>query len=251
MKLYSELAKYYFNIEEKERDINNDISLIKSLSNNTLPPTLLDLGCGSGEHINRLSKEGFSCVGIDKSPLMIQTAKSRFPDIAEFKIMDMINIKFFNKFDIIISLFGSFNYIIEDTSINKVLLNTCSALKKNGTAIFEIWNTSPLKKLQSKTTDYVSTTNYKGIKIKRKRNFKFLEDGDKTIVEINYLYTILNERVITIKDKHIMRTFTQGEINRFINNNGFKINAFYSNSKRELYNKFSNRLLIHFEKKHG
>ncbi len=59
MKLYDELAEYYYAIENNHRNIRDDISLILSVMKDHHNPSLLDLGCGTGEHISELSRRGF------------------------------------------------------------------------------------------------------------------------------------------------------------------------------------------------
>ena len=155
MKLYHELAEYYFSIEEGGRNINNDVLLIKSILKDNIKPSLLDLGCGTGEHLFHLNKLDVRCLGMDKSPDMLKIANLRFPDAAEFIWGDMSSFDYNQKFDIIISLFGSFNYMIDDNDVNRVLINTNRALKSKGMGLFEIWNSKPLIKIQHRPISHV------------------------------------------------------------------------------------------------
>ena len=77
MKLYSELAEYYFSIEANHREIENDIILIRSYLNGLDQPSILDLGCGTVEHLNSLKKFGVRGVGIDSSSAMLDVAKKK------------------------------------------------------------------------------------------------------------------------------------------------------------------------------
>ena len=249
MKLYHELAEYYFAIEKCHRDINDDISLIKELSSHIASPNLLDLGCGTGEHLNELSKKGFMCTGIDNSNDMITFAKVRFPNAATFIVSDITDFDFFEEFDIIISLFGSFDYMINDEDVDKVLWNTWRAMKNDGIGLFEIWNAKPVFEIKEKPITTVSTTKYKDLTIERQRGFTLLPDSKKTIAEVYYNYIISNgHSTQRLKDKHIMRAFYIEEIEEFLTNNGFSIINVYANSRKEPFIKTSNKLLIHFVK---
>ena len=86
----------------------------------------------------------------------------------------------------------------------------------------------------------------KGLKIERERGFKLLNNINKTIVEVNYNYIISDAEII--KDRHIMRAFSEKEITEFIVNNGFSICSIYSNTLKEPYSPTSNSIVIHFEK---
>lgn len=247
MKLYKELAEYYFSIENKHRNIFNDIDLIKSLIKKIDNPSLLDLGCGTGEHLYYLNKTGIKSIGIDSSYSMNRIAKLRFPDSAEFIREDMRDINFKDKFDIVISLFGSFDYLINDEDVDKVFYNTNRALKKDGICLFEIWNSYPIQKIKEKQLNKISVTKHENITIERERGFKLLNYPARTIVEVSYQYILLPQNKI-VKDKHIMRAYTKDEIEKFIEKNGFKIIQLYANSQKEPYRETSNRIIIHFKK---
>jgi len=250
MKLYHELAEFYFAIENNHRDINNDVAFIRSLLHSRKSPTLLDIGCATGEHLNLLNRYGIKCTGIDNSRNILRIAKLRHPGKIIFLEKNMNDFDFYKEFDISISLFGSFNYMIEDNDVDKTLWNTWRALKPDGTGIFEIWNAMPIEKIKIKDLSHISTTTIdKDIKIKRERGFKILDYYNKTVVEVNYKYTIMSaEGSKTIKDKHIMRTFNIDEIRKFTSNNGLRIQAIYSSFLKETYKDNSNRMIIHFIK---
>jgi SAM-dependent methyltransferase len=246
MKLYHELAEYYYSIEQEKRDIDNDINMILDLLKETENPSLLDLGCGTGEHLDKLSRLGIKCTGLDSSEEMLRTARSRFPNSAEFIKSDMKNFDFENRFDLVISLFGSFDYITESNDINSVLKNVWKALKPEGTGLLEIWNALPLQKIKEKPLTFVSETSLNNTSIKRERGFKLLDYPDKTIVEVKYNYYISELEII--QDLHIMRAFTSNEIEYFLYNNGFRIIDLYSNSSLKAYDAMSGRIIVLFKK---
>jgi SAM-dependent methyltransferase len=204
MKLYHELAESYFAIENNHRDIHHDVSFIAALLRGRKHAMLLDLGCGTGEHLALLAQEGIRCTGIDISEDMVAAARTRFPRI-EFALSDMSDIEYENTFDIVISLFGSFNYLINDADIESMLLKIRKALKVGGLGVLEIWNSPPILKIKEKGIGPVSMTNHSGAMIKRERGFKLRNDPFKTVVEVNYQYTIDGSGGHkTVRDRHIM-----------------------------------------------
>ena len=254
MKLYHQLAEYYFAIESNNRNIFDDIDLIRSQVSDIKHPKLLDLGCGTGEHLEPLAKSGFICTGIDSSEDMIRIGHSRFPEKIEFIRADMREISYNEEFDIIISLFGSMNYLISDDDVNRVFSNIYSALKKNSTALLEIWNSYPISLIKEKPVSKVSITKYSGTSIERERGFNLMDDETgKTIVEVDYRYILKGNHAHhdVFTDKHIMRSFTPEEINPFIVNNGLKMKAVYANSLKESFQNISNRMFLVLQKKQG
>jgi SAM-dependent methyltransferase len=245
MKLYHELAEYYFAIEKNHRDISRDVSFITALLRDRKHPALLDLGCGTGEHLALLDREGIRCTGIDISEDMLATARLRFPDI-EFVHSDMSDIDYDCAFDIVISLFGSFDYLINDSDIKTMLQKIRNALKPDGMGVFEIWNSPPIHKIKNKGLGPVSTTAHKGVLIRRERGFKLRSDPLKTVVEVNYQYTIDDDGHKIVRDRHVMRTFTTGEITGFLTGAGFTVKNIFANFLSEPYDENSNRMVVVF-----
>ena len=70
MKLYRQLAEYYFSIESNHRDISDDVEIISELLAGRTDPSLLDLGCGTGRNAalmrQRLGNDG-RITGVDLS----------------------------------------------------------------------------------------------------------------------------------------------------------------------------------------
>lgn len=249
MKLYHELAEYYFAIEDKHRNIKDDIALVKYLLKDINNPALLDLGCGTGEHLNELNKYNIRCTGIDSSEDMLKIANERYSSSANFITENMLTFDYHEEFDMIMSLFGSFDYITNNEDIEKVLKNTWRALKPGGTGLFEIWNSNPVKRIGKKELSLVSVTHYNNTRIDRERGFSIMNYPGKTIVNVHYVYTITQkDKSRTIRDKHIMRALSKEEIENFLADNGFVIKNVYSNSRKEPYKDTSNKILIHFVK---
>ncbi len=247
MKLYHELARSYFSIEKNHRDIRRDVAFITALLSGRPSPSLLDLGCGTGEHLSLLSKEGIRCTGIDSSEEMIAAARERSPRGIDFMHADMSDLAFENAFDMVISLFGSFNYLIEDADIESTLFKVKRAMKTGGAGVFEIWNSPPIKKIRKKEIGPVSTTTHDGAVIRRERGFSLRDDAFKSVVEVNYRYTVQDGgSTKTLRDRHVMRAMTAGEIMGFLSRTGFTVKNIYANFLSEPYQENSNRMVVHF-----
>ena len=250
MKLYHQLAESYYSIESHHRDISHDISLVRSLLHSVREPALLDLGCGTGEHLASLSKYGINCTGVDSSADMIRVGRLRFPGKIRFEHSNITDIDYYNDFDLVTSLFGSMNYLLEDEEIDRAFWNIWRALKDDARALLEIWNSFPIKQIQKKDISRVSTTRFDGRTIVRERGFHVITDRPgKTVAEVDYRYTITGTGPMEIlTDKHVMRSFTPEEISPFIISNGFTIKNIYVNSLKEPFQNLSNRMLLLLQK---
>ncbi|HOP29816.1 MAG TPA: class I SAM-dependent methyltransferase [Spirochaetota bacterium] len=249
MKLYKELAEYYFAIEANHRNIIYDIHLIGTHLKKYSEPSVLDLGCGTGEHLNAVKQFGVKkCVGVDNSPEMLEVARERFPEGIKFLNMNFRSFDFYQEFDLIMSLFGSIAYITNERDVDTFFWNTWRALKPGGTGIFEIWNSVPVKKIRSKPLSHVSKTTYHDAIIERERGFELIDEA-KSISEVTYRYRVYSRKgSLTYNDTHTMRAFTLDEVKKFISDNGMILKEVYANSKKEPFNENSNKMLIIFEK---
>jgi SAM-dependent methyltransferase len=82
--LYDDLLN---NIEKNEYDIH----IIKNNTNYTSNSKILDIGCGTGQHVNLFNKQSNnSVIGMDNSQAMIKKAKENFPN-STFKLSNILN----------------------------------------------------------------------------------------------------------------------------------------------------------------
>jgi len=249
MKLYNELAEYYFSIESKHRDIRNDISFIRSYLTNSEQQSILDLGCGTGEHLEALRKFGFKVSGLDSSAEMLNIAKRRYPSGINFIHKDFGHFDFYNEFDSVICLFGSMDYLLNDKDVDTLFWNSWRAMKPGGFGIFEVWHSTPVKKIKNKPLTHISQTKHGNTIIERERGFDLINDAKRTIVKVNYLYKIHSkEESKTCNDIHVMRAFTLEEISAFIKSNGFIIKNVFASSSKDIFSENSNKILIVFRK---
>lgn len=249
MKLYEDLAEYYFAIESNHREIADDIAFIRTHLNGKDPSKLLDLGCGTGEHLGMLTKFGAVCSGIDASPRMIQIAKKRNPEKITFSTGRINYFDYYEEFDIITCLFGTFNYMLTDADVDSCLWSAFRALKSNGICIFEIWNSIPFEKIRHRDLSHVSTTKYNDITIERERGFSIPDPSKPNMVEVNFNYDIIGPKgTSSVRDRHVMRTFSYPEITKHLNANGFRVAHVYSNFIKEPLQERSSRIILVFSK---
>jgi len=67
-----------------------EVGVLLNSSNPTETSVIADIGCGTGHHVKELSNKGLNVIGIDKSPSMIQKAKSEYP-LGNFRVGDALD----------------------------------------------------------------------------------------------------------------------------------------------------------------
>lgn len=132
-------------------DIHNsseeEVETILSLLELEPGARILDLCCGYGRHSIPLAERGFSVVGLDASPVMLekaaQNARSKGVEV-DWVLGDMRSIPFDSEFDAVINLFTSFGYFDFETDDFAVLEEIEKVLKPEGRFLIDIVNRDSL-----------------------------------------------------------------------------------------------------------
>ena len=98
---YKKIARFYDRVFEPAN------SGLRNLGVRMYPPfegmTVLDVGCGTGIHLERYQKAGCDVYGIDLSPSMLQVARKRLGERAHLFMGDASNMPYSNQtFDLIL-----------------------------------------------------------------------------------------------------------------------------------------------------
>lgn len=137
--IFQILAPYYDRIMTRvryDRWENRLLDLNKAICNNNNPIYHLDVACGTGTLIQRLSKHGWNSIGVDISPAMLNIAKQLYPDINTLA-GDMCHLPFKHSFQIISCLFDSINFLLEEENIYRAIFSMASCLQENGIIYFD------------------------------------------------------------------------------------------------------------------
>jgi len=133
-------ARYYDQIYLKRKDYESESKIVKYIIRQfekKPSQTLLDVGCGTGEHLKYLS-QSFRCKGIDINEEMIETAKAKVAG-AEFEIANMIDFNLGEKFDVTTCLFSSIGYVQTFKNLVRTLKNFLNHLNNEGLTLVEPW----------------------------------------------------------------------------------------------------------------
>lgn len=149
--LYGELAEFYEplyrkNLCESEDSIGDECDALEKIFNgysSRKVKSVLDVGCGTGIHSIELARRGYSAVGFDYAPKMVDVAKRRVAEKksrAEFFVGDMRDFSLGTKFDAVICMTNAFLCNSTDEEAEKALGCMAGALKSGGTLVLEVSN---------------------------------------------------------------------------------------------------------------
>jgi len=99
--------------------------------------SLLDIACGSGQHINFL-KHRYDVEGLDMEPSLLAVARQRNPGIA-FHEGDMTQFKLPRTFDVITCLFSAIGYTKTEPMLRRAIDTMSEHLRPGGVLLIEPW----------------------------------------------------------------------------------------------------------------
>jgi SAM-dependent methyltransferase len=96
---------------------------------------VVDLGCGGGQWLERISREGHTVCGVDRSPSKIKAAKKRVPN-GKFILGSFADVRL-TPCDAVTSLGEPINNLAGHHSIRRTFMNVFQALRPGGVFIFD------------------------------------------------------------------------------------------------------------------
>jgi SAM-dependent methyltransferase len=129
-------GEYYEIIRSDFRDLDAETTFLASY----LPADgrVLDVGCGTGTNLRALAERGFAGVGVDASACFIDYAKNAASTgDTEYVHSDAADYVPRQRFDLVVSLFGSLNYVARDR-LRSVLTMIADSLEPDGHAVIEV-----------------------------------------------------------------------------------------------------------------
>ncbi|HUV05226.1 MAG TPA: methyltransferase domain-containing protein [Armatimonadota bacterium] len=105
------------------------------------PGTVLDLCCGTGSMSLLLAEEGRRVAGADISPAMIALARRRADEVGlpvDYYVQDASSLRLGRRFDLVLSLFDSLNYILESSALQEAFYRISEHLEPGGLLVFDM-----------------------------------------------------------------------------------------------------------------
>ncbi|MBN2829238.1 MAG: 4-hydroxythreonine-4-phosphate dehydrogenase PdxA [Candidatus Cloacimonetes bacterium] len=191
------------------------------------PESILELACGTANVACQLTKRGYQVSASDNSPEMLHIAASKqyAPRLYLADMTDSIE----GKYDLILCLFDSVNYLTKITLVEKMLLNVCEALTDNGIFVFDV---STYKNSIDNFTDFVN--------LEQDEDFFILHEADfeeKRLLQRTNLTMFKKGKLgyIRSEETHLQRIYPLAEINNAIVKSGLRISKLSSpTSERNL-----------------
>jgi SAM-dependent methyltransferase len=212
-----------------DKDYKTECDLIEQLFRrySKVPvSTVLDLGCGTGNHAFAMSSRGYDVLGIDRSEAMLTIAEQRFRTSSDkgkvrFQHGDIRNENLGQHFDAALIMFAVLGYQIENDDVLSALKTARRNLKSGGLLIFDVWyGPAVLHQKPSDRVKVIPTTDGKILRV---------ASGDLDIPHHTcdvrfHLWRLAEGKVVTeVEETHRMRYFFPMELSFFLKSSDFHL----------------------------
>ena len=217
--MFNESAHLYDLIYRHIKNYGEETGKIVQWIEKEHPParTILDVGCGTGEHaLGLASNYGYAVDGIDIEPAFVEIAHHKNPQ-GLFTQADMMDFTIDKSYDVILCLFSSIGYVKTLENVEKSLLNFRDHMSADGILLLEPW-------IEPQHFDggrvYMHTCDSDEIKICRMSHSKVKD----RISELYFEYLIGDQDGIKrLNETHELGLFTREEMEDCFKKAGFTV----------------------------
>lgn len=208
--MFRKSAAYYDLIYSELKDYPGEAMKLNYLLGHLdpKPRTLLDVGCGTGEHAKQLARNfGYQVDGIDIEPSFIEIASKKLPE-GEFHVADMRDFSLPRRYDVVLCLFSSIGYAETLAGLRAAFASMAHHLKPGGWLICEPWATP--ENWRSGQVDALEAVDPEtGAVVTRTR--VGATEGDVSILTIEYDVLEAGQRHL-LEEVHRLGLFTREQI---------------------------------------
>lgn len=218
---------YYYNEFYQGKDYKGEAEqvdvLLKKYGKNI--STIMNFGCGTGRHDLELSKLGYQCTGIDRSPLMIEIASKNAQTEnvnVSFQVSDVREFVPTKQYDAVISLFHVMSYQTKNEDILAAFRSARMALAPGGLFLFDVWyGPGVLSDKPSVRVKEVEDDKNRLVRIAR----PVMHDKEN-VVDVCYEVFVIDKgtgQTRTISEIHNMRYFFRPELEMLLQEAGLEL----------------------------
>jgi len=217
---------HYYDLLYKDKNYAAEADYVENLikTYNPKSQSILELGCGSGQHALRLAKKGYFVHGIDQSKDMLNKAFIHLDDSLPLSFLqaDIRSYEDNKKYDVVISLFHVMSYQTTNGDLLASFMTAKKHLKSGGIFIFDCWygpavlTDAPVERRKHMDNEIVSVF----------RKAVPTLYPNKNCVEVHYTVFVTEKatgKSEEIQETHKMRYFFQPEIELILTTTGFSL----------------------------
>jgi ubiquinone/menaquinone biosynthesis C-methylase UbiE len=232
-------ARFYDKIWGRH-DYDTDVKFLAGVFRKYHCRSVIDIGCGTGNHALRLSKLGYQVTGVDVSPTMLKIAKEKDKEgkirfiRGDMKKMEKVIPKS-QRFDAAICLGQVFSHLMTNKDVQAFLSRLHKILSQNGLFVFSARNAKKINE------EYLNKLRLDHMLNEEKLQLLMLghnirDSQDPNIIVWNPIYIIKENSKVDLQIReHKLRWFEFSTLKKLITKKGFKIVTIYSGPMKEKF----------------
>jgi SAM-dependent methyltransferase len=209
-----------------DKDYAGECDILEGLFKTYAPGgvgSVLDLGCGTGNHALLLADRGYDVVGVDRSAEMLQNARDKAGDRPglEFLQGDVRDLDLGRRFDSCVLLFAVLGYQVENKDVLATLHAARRHLDDGGLLVFDCWYGPCV--LADRPGERVRVVELPVGRLVRTVQSQL--DVRRQLCRVSYrLWHIDGDRVLDeAEEEHAMRFFFPRELELLLRQTGFEL----------------------------
>jgi SAM-dependent methyltransferase len=185
--------------------------------------SILDLGCGTGNHAIPLSARGFEVIGVDRSESMLAQARKKAAPAERdaFYQADIQSLNLGRQFDAALLMFAVLGYQLDNAEVTAALRTARRHLRSGGLLLFDVWYGPAV--LFERPSERVKTIPTLTGKISRVSSGEL--DTSRHVCTVRFhIWKFDAERLSSeTEEEHTVRYFFPLELNLFLESTGFNL----------------------------
>src|SRR5438105_5368700 len=220
---YADAYDYLYKDKNYTEECRLIDSLLQSYGNGTVR-SVLDLGCGTGNHVLPLAEKGYKLVGVDRSARMLDAARQklsnqRLSGQTVFYEGDIRSFRVEQSFDASLMMFAVLGYQLENRDVLAALRTARRHVESGGILIFDVWyGPAVLREGPSDRVKLIATEEGQILRLASGQ-----VDVQHQLCKVSYhLWRMEGDRLRgETEETHLMRFFFPLELNLFLECSGF------------------------------
>lgn len=220
---FNQYSQYYDLLyQDKDYRAESDYVFQELMHHHSKLNSILELGCGSGNHAQFFAERNLAITGLERSESMVKEAlQKKIPNFTPI-IADITHFDLNQTFDAAISLFHVISYLTDNQSLMSCFHSVNKHLNPNGLFLFDIWFTPAVYSQKPETR--IRRLENETIAVTRLAESK--SDAVTSVVAVNFEVLIQDKKtkkLTTLNEYHPMRHFSLPELELLAELTGFEL----------------------------
>lgn len=214
---YGRSARLY-DLMYEGRDYAGAAAEIRALVGEEVPgaSTLLDVGCGTGRHLELLA-DAYRVEGLDLNPALLEVARERCPGVTMHE-GDMTKFELGRTFDTVTCLFSAIGHVGSEDAMRSSLERMAAHLSSPGVLIVEPWFTP-----DAFWDGHLATNFHDGPDTKLAWMYRQRREGRLSILDIHYLVAATEGEPEHFVERQELGLFTREEVTGALEGAGLEV----------------------------